>query len=92
MASSTVLFLTRLNEATISSVTRRSARALIACTVEISSSTSVSVISHCRSTSKAASRTHRTSGAASRKWLGDNTAARTRQPVTTSVSRPTGGR
>lgn len=52
-ANSAFLLRTRLNEATISSVTRRSARALIVCTVEISNSTSVSVISRSRSTSNA---------------------------------------
>ncbi|WP_405748091.1 hypothetical protein OG422_25420 [Streptomyces sp. NBC_01525] len=53
----------------------------IRCTVEISSSTSVSVISSSRSCSSAAIKVTRSGTGCVRRWEGDSTAARARQPA-----------
>lgn len=69
-----------------SSVTFRSARAPIRCTVAISRSTRLSVTSRSRSYSSAASRVTVDCGeffSRLRKWDGDSTAARARHPDTT---------
>lgn len=77
-----------MNSATNASVTFFSARALMRCTVEFSSSTRASVISRCRWNSSAASRTWRTSGAKRRRWLGEDAEARARQAPTTCTPMP----
>lgn len=74
---------TFLNALMSCSVTFFSARAPIRCTVEISSSTSVSVISRSRSCSSAASNVTRNVTGCVRRWEGDSTAARARHPATT---------
>ncbi|MFE9123167.1 hypothetical protein [Streptomyces sp. NPDC007172] len=74
---------TFLNALTSCSVTFLSARAPIRCTVEISNSTNVSVISRSRSCSSAASNVTRSATGCVRRWEGDSTAARAHQPVTT---------
>nr|WP_256260389.1 hypothetical protein [Streptomyces atratus] len=78
---------TFLNALMSCSVTFFSARAPIRCTVEISSSTSVSVISRSRSCSSAASNVTRnvtrSATGCVRRWEGDSTAARARHPATT---------
>ena len=78
---------TRLNSLTSSLVTRFSARAPIRCTVEISSSTRVSVISRHRQCSSAASSVSFTRSGCSRRW----TATRPR-PGRASRSRPSARR
>ena len=62
--------------------TRFCARALIRCTVEISSSTSVSVISRCREYASAASNVTLTGFGCAFRWLGDSANARSRHPLT----------
>jgi len=80
---------TRFRSATNSPTTRRSARALILCTVAISRSTRVSVISRPRQYSSAASSVSLiSSGWSSRRWLGNSAAARSRQLATTFGAMP----
>jgi hypothetical protein len=74
---------TFLKALTSSWVTRRSARALIRCTVEIRRSTRVSVISRSRQCNSAASSTNRSSVGCLRRCDGASTAARARQPAST---------
>ncbi len=74
---------TRLNSRISSSVILRSARALMRCTVAISRSTSVSVISRSLACSSAASRVSRSGSGWVRTCEGASTAARARHAATT---------
>jgi hypothetical protein len=82
---------TRLNALISSSVTFRSARAPIRCTVAISRSTRLSVTSRSRSASSAASKVTADCGefgSRRRRCEGDSTAARARHPDTTFGATP----